>query len=413
MSLNPAELAERLVAEAHGLGFDLVGIGPAEPPGTAGYYCAWLDQGYHGEMAYLARPDALAKRHDLHRILPGVSSVVVVGANYHYQPLPQRLCDDPARGIMASYAWGEDYHDVLLPRLHQLAGCLEAGMGQQVPYRAYVDTGPVLERDLAARSGLGFIGKNTCLIQPRMGSWLFLAELLLATELPSLTSVRARFPTAIERRAHEELAQRAEAQHLVQHPEGCSLIQGTCGRCTRCLDACPTGALVAPYVLDARRCISDLTIEAKGPMPRGLRPLIGNRVFGCDICQDVCPWNRRFAKPTEEPALQPGPDRFAPLLLDLMALDDEGFGRRFRHSPLVRAKRRGLLRNAAVALGNWGDVSAIPALIRALDDREPLIRGHAAWALCRIGTHEARQAMADALEAEADAWVREELGQLS
>jgi epoxyqueuosine reductase len=179
------------------------------------------------------------------------------------------------------------------------------------------------------------------------------------------------------------------------------------------LDACPTGALVAPYVLDARRCISYLTIEAKGPMPRGLRPLIGNRVFGCDICQDICPWNRRFAKPTAEPALQPGPDRLAPLLLDLMALDDEGFGRRFRHSPLVRAKRRGLLRNAAVALGNWGDVSAIPALIRALDDREPLIRGHAAWALGRIGTHEARQAMANALEAEADAWVREELGQLS
>ncbi len=382
MSETRSTLTNRILIEARRLGFDLVGIGPATPPVTADRYRTWLEQGFHGEMAYLARPDAVAKRQDLAQILPGVRSIVTVAANYHTIALPTELRDDPSRGIIASYAWGDDYHDVLIPRLHQLAASVEAFVraeaGGTVACRAYVDTGPVLERELGARAGLGFVGKNTHLIHPRFGSWLFLGELLLTIELP------------------------------LEDP---STRQGTCGRCTRCLDACPTDALVAPYVLDARRCISYLTIELKGPIPRALRPLMGNRILGCDICQEVCPWNRRFARPTGEPAFQPRPDAIAPHLLDLIALDDKGFQRRFQGSPLKRAKRRGLLRNVAVALGNWADPIAVPALSRALHDAEPLIRGHAAWALGRIATQESLQALNQALNQESDVWVRKEIRQ--
>jgi epoxyqueuosine reductase len=375
-------LAAQILAEAQRLGFDLVGIGPAGPPVTAGRYRAWLEAGYQGEMAYLARPDAVARRTDPASILPGVSAVVMVGACYHTRPLPPELCDDRSRGVVASYAWGDDYHEVMTPRLDQLAEFVVAQTGNVAAYRAYVDTGPVLERDLAAQAGLGFVGKNTNLIHPRLGSWFFLGELLLALDRPPEGGVRNR-----------------------SYPEE----KGTCGRCTRCLDACPTSAFAGPYVLDAQRCISYLTIELKGPIPRALRPLIGNRIFGCDICQEVCPWNRRFAQPTAEPAFQPRPDGMAPRLLELMALDNEGFRQRFQASPVKRARRRGLLRNVAVALGNWGDPAAIPALARALHDAEPLIRGHAAWALGRIAGQQARDSLVHALPEEADRWVREEI----
>jgi epoxyqueuosine reductase len=369
-------VAEEVVAEARRLGFDLAGITQATPPTTADRYRTWLERGYHGEMAYLARPDAVAGREDLARVQPGVRSVVTVGANYSTVPLPPELRDDPSRGVVASYAWGDDYHDVLTPRLRQLGAFVEAQTGVEAARRAYVDTGPVLERDLAARAGLGFVGKNTNLIHPGVGSWLFLGELLLTAELGE------RRPAASE---------------------------GTCGRCNRCLEACPTAALVAPYILDARRCISYLTIELKGPIPRDLRLGIGNRIFGCDICQEVCPWNRRFARRTAEPAFQPRPEAMAPPLLELLVLDDEGFRRRFRGSPVQRAKRRGLLRNAAVAAGNWGDPVAVPALSSALGDGEPLVRGHAAWALGRIGGDKSLRALEQALARERDAWVREEI----
>jgi epoxyqueuosine reductase len=342
---------------------------------TGEHYRAWIEASYHGEMAYLARTDTIARRGDLARVLPGVRSVVTVGMNYHTAPLPTDLRDDPSRGVMASYAWGDDYHNVLTPRLRALGAFVEEETGGSLAYRAYVDTGPLLEREIAARAGLGFVSKSTNLIHPRLGSWLFLGELLLTVELPP-----------------------SEMEH-----------QGNCGRCTRCLEACPTDAFAAPYVLDARRCISYLTIELKGPVPRESRPLMGNRIFGCDICQEVCPWNRRFAQPTGEPAFQPRPDAMAPYLLDLMALDDEGFRRRFKGSAVKRAKRRGLLRNAAVALGNWGDPAAVPALARALNDAEPLIRGHAAWALGCIAASDARIALMHTLSTETDEWVREEL----
>jgi epoxyqueuosine reductase len=388
-------LAEQIVAEVHRLGFDLAGITSTAAPATVDPYRRWLAAGCHGEMAYLARPDAVLKRRELTRILPGIRSVVTVGMNYFTSPLAAERAADGSRGIVASYAWGLDYHDILTARLRQLAAFVAAQSGTAVDHRAYVDTGPLLERELAARAGLGFVGKNTNLIHPRFGSWLFLGELLLAVELP---------PTRSEPQA--AIRQGISIEDLAHFGE-----KGTCGRCTRCLDACPTHAFVAPYLLDARRCISYLTIELKGPIPRALRPLIGNRIFGCDICQEVCPWNRRFARSTAEPAFQPGPGAAAPRLLDLINLDEEGFRRRFRAGPIRRAKRRGLLRNVAVALGNWGHPAAVPALARALHDAEPLVRGHAAWALGRINTEGARQALAQALTAEDDEWVRVELSQ--
>jgi epoxyqueuosine reductase len=262
-------------------------------------------------------------------------------------------------------------------------------IGSDFPYRAYVDTGPILEREIAARAGLGFIGKNTNLIHPQLGSWLLLGELLLPIE------VLSEAPQCMASGTDGGLAE--------------LLRRGTCGRCTRCLDACPTGAFVAPYVLDSRRCISYLTVELKGPIPTELRPLIGNRIFGCDVCQKVCPWNRRFASPTLVEVFRSGPGASAPRLLDLMSFDDTAFRRRFRDSPVWRAKRRGLLRNVAVALGNWADPAAAPALSRALDDVEPLIRGHAAWALGRIASENARRALQTALATETDEWVRSEL----
>jgi epoxyqueuosine reductase len=385
-----AGLGREIQAVARQLGFDLAGIAPAAHAVSSldmARYQAWLVAGYHGQMGYLARPDAVARRADLVRILPGVQSIVVVALNYYIAPLPAPLRDDPSRGILASYAWGSDYHDRMLPHLQRLAAAIQEEIGRPVATRAYVDTGPLLERALAVRAGLGFVGKNTNLIHPRLGSWLFLGELLLAVD--------AAVPG-------EEA-------------------QGTCGRCSRCLEACPTGALVAPYVLDARRCISYLTIEHKGSIPHELRPLIGNRIFGCDICQEVCPWNRRFARPASRPTLQPAaalppagslwpaPDDVAPPLPVLLGLDEAAFQRRFAGSPVKRAKRRGLLRNVAVALGNWGDPSAVPGLARALGDAEPLVRGHAAWALGRIGTGKARQALRQALADERDGEVREEI----
>jgi len=369
-------MVRSILDEAQRLGFDLAGIVAPQPPKTLDHYQTWLARGYHGEMAYLARPDATAKRGDLSLIQPGVQSVVIVGANYHTISLPGVLREDQSRGLIASYAWGEEYHEWFASRLHQLAEFIERLYGEPIGSRPYVDTGPILERSLAVDGGLGFIGKNTNLIHPHLGSWLFLGELLLAVELP-----------ATEPSRH----------------------QGTCGGCTRCLDACPTGALVAPYVLDARRCISYLTIELKGAIPGELRPLLGNRIFGCDICQEVCPWNRRYARPTAEPAFQPGPDAPAPRLVELLALNDASFHSRYRASPILRAKRRGLQRNAAVALGNWGDRSAVIPLTKALHDHEPLIRGHAAWALGRMTFPKGRSALAAAATTETDPWVQEEI----
>ncbi len=346
----PNSFANRIKTYAASLGFTATAIIPARPSDHSRYYAEWVAAGYHGEMRFLARPDAIARRADLSRTVPHAQSVVVVTANYHTAHLPPDILTDPSRGIIASYAWHLDYHDLLTPKLRQLQTWIAAQVDVPVNGRSYIDTGPVLERELAVRGGLGFIGKNTCLISPQWGSYFFVGEIILDYPLPFDTPV----------------------------------LSGTCGKCVRCLQACPTAALKQPYLLDSNLCISYLTIELKGDIPPRLRPKIGNRIFGCDICQEVCPYNRQFSIPTAEPAFRAALDQMAPPLLDLIALDDEGFRERFRGSPIKRTKRRGLLRNVAVALGNWGSPAAIPALARAARDDEPLIRTHAKWALARI-----------------------------
>jgi epoxyqueuosine reductase len=305
MSLAAAALTEAARARALGLGFDLVAVGPAGPPEHGAELRRWIEAGHAGTMGYLAR--RLEERLDPARVLPGVRSVVCVGLNY-YQGAPA----DQSWSPVARYAWGRDYHDVIEPRLERLAAFLaEAGGARS---RGYVDTGPVLERDLAARAGLGWIGKNTMLLHPSLGSWFFIGVLLTTAELVP----------------DEPLADR-------------------CGTCRACLDACPTGAFVAPYVLDARRCISYLTIEHRGEVEPALRPGMAGWQFGCDVCQDVCPWNRKAPVATEDDfwprAAYPGADT-------IVAMDDEALRRRFAGTALLRAKPAGLRRNALIYRDN-------------------------------------------------------------
>ena len=369
-----ADLLHELAARAHDLGFDTIGVSVGSPAQRLDAYLDWVKDGRHGEMGYMARPDRVQRRQDPQVILPGVKSIISVGLSYATLKLPPRIAHDPARGRVSNYAWGLDYHDVMEPRLEELAAWLR-GKDAAAQHRVYVDTGAILERDHAQAAGLGFTGKNTMLIAPRSGSWFFLGELLTTLPIP---------PTPPP-------------------------VMPSCGSCHKCLDACPTGAFPAAYELDARRCISYLTIELKGWIPRDLRPLMGNWIYGCDICQDVCPFNR-FAKTTTEPAFQPhNLDAMAPPLVDILALDEAQFNERFADSPIKRIKRGRLLRNACVAAGNWGDTAAMPALANLLTDPEPLIRGHAAWALSRIGGGDASGAIAGALRTELDERVRIEL----
>jgi epoxyqueuosine reductase len=372
------DLWAELVERALGLGFNQVGALPAAPGKRLAAYLDWLDQGYHGEMGYLARPDRIARRQDLNVILPGAQTIVCVGLNYYGGKLPTAVAQDPSRGRISNYAWGPDYHDTMTPRLADLADWLRQKAGGPVASRVYVDTGAILERDHAETAGLGFTGKNTMLIQPRAGSWFFLGELL--TTLP-----------IVNRQS--------------------SIVNLSCGRCRRCLDACPTDAFPEPYVLDARRCISYLTIELKGWIPRELRPLMGNWIYGCDVCQEVCPFNR-FAERVasgEWPVAGDRWDTVAPPLLEILALDEAGFQAWFAGSPIRRIKRRGLLRNACVAAGNWGSKTAVPALIPLLSDPEPLLRGHAAWALRQIGESAGITAVQQALAQETDPQAHREM----
>lgn len=331
-------------ARARELGFDACRVTSARPPATAGQFQAWLAAGRHGGMAYLARN--AAKRADPQLVLPGVRSVICLAASYPADASPP----PPAslRGWVARYARFEDYHDVLAEKLRSLSEFVNALGGPDTKSLWYVDTGPVLERDLAQRAGLGFVGKHTNLIGRDLGNWFFLAEILTTLELEPDPPERNR-----------------------------------CGSCTRCLAACPTGAIVEPFVLDARLCISYLTIELKGPIPVELRPAIGNRIFGCDDCLEACPWNR-FAREGRLMRDHGRPELAAPDLVELLSLDEAAFKARFAGTPLVRAKRRGLLRNVCVALGNLGDPACLPALRRAASDPEPLIAEHARWAIERI-----------------------------
>jgi epoxyqueuosine reductase len=340
----PLSIESFAKAQAYGLGFDLAGIARLGPAESAAAYDAWVAAGHAGEMAWLAREPA--KRHDTRRPFPGVASAIVVGMDYGGR--------EPA-GPVARYARGADYHDVVVERLRALHDALARRVGRPIAGKAYVDTGPILERDLARQAGLGWFGKNTNLVNPRSGSFFFLGALLLDLELAPDA------PFAADR----------------------------CGTCTRCLDACPTDAFVAPRVLDATRCISYLTIELRGAIPAPLRARVGEHLYGCDVCQDVCPWNVRFAK--ELPNDSPYQPREASdskdartLARELLGMTQAEFSAAFKGSPMKRAKLRGLKRNAAVVLGNVGTADDADVLTRALDDPEPLVREHAAWALARL-----------------------------
>ncbi|MGH7222663.1 MAG: tRNA epoxyqueuosine(34) reductase QueG [Gemmataceae bacterium] len=355
-----ATLEDRLKQQAHALGFELVGIAPAAESDGFDRLRDWLARGFAGTMEYMRRHGD-ARRHPS-SILPEVRSVVMVAMNYRprrraggvspliLHPGENQGANAPRSptGRISRYARGTDYHDVLRDRLNRLLDWLR----QERPDclgRGVVDTAPLLERDFARRAGLGWFGKNTMLLNKRLGSYFFIGGLLTNLELV------------------------CDAPHTAAH----------CGTCTACLDACPTNAFVAPGLLDARRCISYLTIEHRGDVPEDLRSGLGDWLFGCDVCQEVCPWNRK-APPGTEPALQGRPDLEKVDLIELLGLSEEAFRRRFRGTALMRTKRRGLLRNAALVLGNTGDADSLPALRRALDDAEPVVSEAARWAIEQI-----------------------------
>jgi len=338
-----APLEDRIKEHARALGFELAGIAPATPADGFDRLREWLARGFAGDMKYMQR-HVEARRHPA-SILPEVRSVLMVAMNYKPQAEATHL---PASGRVARYAWGADYHDVLRGRLKQLLAWVQ----QEVPEcrgRGVVDTAPLLERDFARRAGLGWFGKNTMLLNKRLGSYFFIGALLLDLEL------------------------KPDPVHEASH----------CGSCTACLDACPTEAFVEAGVLDSRRCLSYLTIETRGAIPAEMRGHMSDWLFGCDVCQEVCPWNRK-APPGVEPAFQPRPDLEAIDLEELLGLSEEQFRRRFRGSALMRAQRRGLMCNAALILGNRGDRQMLPALRRALADPDMEIREAAQWAIEKI-----------------------------
>jgi len=349
VQISRAGLKQRLVSLAHETGFDSCRIAACSEPVHATQFREWLRDGAQGEMNYMERGEE--KRCDPQKVLSGAKSIIVLALNYFQGEQLQRR-EAAAIGKVARYAWGDDYHEVVERKLDKVDEFLRGFGGQQ---KCYVDTGPILERDHAAQAGIGWHGKNTMLIDEQLGTWFFLAEILTTLELPPDQPVLDR-----------------------------------CGTCERCIKACPTGAITAPHRLDARRCISYLTIELKGSIPLELRPLIGDRIFGCDDCLEVCPWNR-FARVSHETAFSARKSTTGMSLREYLELTDAEFRLLFKNSPIKRIKRRGFLRNVCVALGNSGDASDIPALECAVADPEPLIAEHARWAIHQIlARHEPR-----------------------
>ena len=384
--LNPATIKEY----AYSLGFDTARITSAEAlPEAERVIKERIAQGLMDGLPWFTAERAEVSCHP-GALLPGAQSIITLAMCYLSEQ-PGETPDSVPRGRISRYAWGDDYHEVIKARLEQFTAWLREyarkEISNDVETRLFVDTGRMVDRAVAQRAGLGWYGKNTNILTKGWGSWVFLAEIV--TNLPLQTDTP---------------------------------LKTSCGNCEICLHACPTQALPAPYVLDNTRCISFLTIELRGSIPLELRPLMGNLIFGCDICQEVCPVNivaeRRLGlrntpkTVSREPhkAFRPrAPVGSSPELIPLLSLTEEQFRERFRHSPIRRTKRRGLLRNVCVALGNIGDQQAVPALLGALRDHEPLVRGHAAWALGRIGGVEAKQALQLALSVEEDQEVQQEI----
>jgi epoxyqueuosine reductase len=366
---------DQIVALAQEAGFSKSGIAPVPQPGESEptefetYFENWVERGYAGEMEYLKRRDQDNRllRSSLRIAVPWARSVIVCAANYNVDAPRSTDPASPESAWIARYAWTgyrsessqgpsrpSDYHDVLLARLKKLEQRLQQELGP-FPSRCYVDTGPLVERVYALHAGIGWIGKNTCILDQQLGSWLFLGVILTGLELPSARAV--------------------------------TLPEDRCGSCTRCIDACPTGALIAPYQMDASLCISYLTIEKRGPIPEPLRSQMGRQVFGCDICQDVCPWNRRAPLSTD-PELAVRPELVNPALAWLAELDAESFRTWFRQSPVQRTKLSGLLRNVAIAMGNSGLAGYLPKLREWAAAADPVLAEAAQWALARLSTAE-------------------------
>ena len=339
----------QILERAHRLGFDLCRFTSAAAPDHSAEFAAWIAEGRHGQMEYLARN--AAKRMDPQKVLPGSRSIIVLATSYHLErgePAKSNRTPSPALGQIARYACFEDYHDVIAEKLKTLMHWVDQAGGSGARSLWYVDTGPLIERDLAQRAGVGFIGKHANLISRELGNWFFLSEIITTIEIEP------------------------------DPPE-----KNRCGSCSRCIGVCPTGAIIAPFQLDARRCISYLTIELKGPIPVEFRRVIDNRIYGCDDCLAVCPWNR-FAREGNLMRLHLQADLDVADLLELLSLDEAEFKKRFAGTPILRAKRCGLLRNVCLALGNIGDAQTLPQLQRAASDPEPLIAEHAQWAIQEI-----------------------------
>lgn len=372
MPVSAADIKRKAIE----LGFNLCGVTPAAPSPTLAAYLRWIQKGMQGEMAYMARSDRVQRRQDLRQIMPAAKSLILVGLDYYTHFTDEATLNDPSRGRIAAYAWGLDYHRVLQIRLELFADWLAEQFDRKPHHQVYVDTGAILERSHAQQAGMGFIGKNTMLIQPRRGSYFFIGEILSSLEFDD---------------------------YDVPHRES------MCGRCTRCLDACPTDAFPAPFVLDARRCISYHTIENKGWIDRELRSDFGNWIFGCDVCQDVCPF-QRFAPETDEVAFLPFDlNRVAPKLTHILMFTAAAFRQMFRRTPIERIKREQMVRNACIAAGNWKNEQVIPYLIQLLYDDSPLVRGHAAWALWQTMELDSSKLLTDLYHREDDERVRCEI----
>lgn len=342
-------LTQFVKTEARRLGFNLAGVTTPDPPPHLSTFENWLALGRHADMNYLATERSLQRRADARRILPECRSILVLGIRYPNPALVTPAAEHSPTGWIAAYAWGPDYHLVLPEKMEALVNSIQAHFGYAFPYLYYTDSGPILERDLAQRAGLGWIGKNTGLIHPRLGSYFLLAEILLGIELEVDTPFEA----------------------------------DRCGNCTRCIQACPTGCILPGRTLDARRCISYLSIESKTSIPLDLRPAMGNWVFGCDICQMVCPWNN-FASPDGDAVFSTNRVDVTPVLLEELTLDAQAFNQKYKNTALMRARRNRYLRNVIVALANSGYSEAnVQALKMMMNDPNPLIKEHATWAIAQ------------------------------
>jgi epoxyqueuosine reductase len=367
-SIKTIKKLESLNTFAESLGFDGFGVASPQLDLAGERFGKWLDAGYDGEMSYIGRGEKKRKNPDL--VLEGVKSILCFSTNYYTVEKDMSYVENRDTADISVYALNKDYHDTITLRLRQMEKKIQQEF-EGCRTRIYVDTGPILEKPLAQQAGLGWIGKHTNLLTQGRGSWYFLSEILTDVDLP-------------------------KSQPADDH----------CGTCRSCIDICPTDAIIAPYVLDSKRCISYLTIELKGVIPVEFRKAIGNRIYGCDDCQIVCPWNS-YAVRTDEPDFQQKQDTLK--LIDLIQISQEIFSKRFKGSPIKRIKRRGLLRNVAVALGNSGNAQAIPILLKVLDDEEPLIRAHVVWALGELAGPEVLPAIRKKLNNESEKIVLAEL----